>query len=198
MNQRMDGNMTDRKLLEQALEALEFRCGSHADERRPNGVITALRARLKQPEQNHMEDNLALVAAPVQEPVAIASDDSGIYEFWARNKEAEKQAGLKFLADATRFKVRLTKHDCKINNLPRELGGRWVALVAAEDDSHLHLTAAQRPVAEPHKWVGLTDEEMYFAIRPLYKTDALANAAVALSKDEYRAIEAKLKAKNSP
>lgn len=57
--------------------------------------------------------------------------------------------------------------------------------------------AATQPAAQ-RQWVGLTDEEMYFAIRPLYKTDALANAAVALSKDEYRAIEAKLKAKNSP
>jgi hypothetical protein len=128
-------------------------------------------------------------AAPVQEPVAVASDDSGIYEFWARNKEAEKQAGLKFLADATRFKVRLTKHDCKINNLPRELGGRWVALVAAEDDSHLQLTAAQRPVVEPHKWVGLTDEEIYAASKETY----FAQKPVAAFA---RAIEAKLRAVN--
>jgi hypothetical protein len=53
------------------------------------------------------------------------------------------------------------------------------------------------PPAAQRQWVGLTDEEMYFAIRPLYKTDALANAAVALSKDEYRAIEAKRKEKNT-
>jgi hypothetical protein len=36
----------------------------------------------------------------------------------------------------------------------------------------------------------LTDEEMYLAIRPLFRTDALANAALKISKDEYQAIEA--------
>jgi len=36
----------------------------------------------------------------------------------------------------------------------------------------------------------LTDEEMYLAIRPLFRTDAFANAALELSKDEYQAIEA--------
>lgn len=36
----------------------------------------------------------------------------------------------------------------------------------------------------------LKDEEMYLAIRPLFRTDAFANAALELSKDEYQAIEA--------
>jgi len=36
----------------------------------------------------------------------------------------------------------------------------------------------------------LTDEEMYLAIRPLFRTDAFANAALKIGKDEYRAIEA--------
>lgn len=52
-----------------------------------------------------------------------------------------EQEPVAFLADAMRFKVTLTERDCKITNLPRELGGRWVALVAAENDSHLKLTA---------------------------------------------------------
>ena len=36
----------------------------------------------------------------------------------------------------------------------------------------------------------LTDDEMYLAIRPLFRTDALATAALKMGKDEYRAIEA--------
>ena len=36
----------------------------------------------------------------------------------------------------------------------------------------------------------LTKDQMYSAIRPLFKTDALAEAALSISFDEYRAIEA--------
>jgi len=45
-------------------------------------------------------------------------------------------------------------------------------------------------------WVGLTDVEMYEAVRPLCNHDQIARALVAVSKDEYQAIEAKLKQKN--
>jgi len=72
-----------------------------------------------------------------------------------------------FLADATRFKVKLLERDCRITNLPRELGGRWVALVAAEDDCHLKLAAApaapqapaatQAQAAEPVAWISVED-----------------------------------------
>jgi hypothetical protein len=47
------------------------------------------------------------------------------------------------------------------------------------------------------EWVGLTDEEMFAAIRPMYRSDGIAQNALDLSKDEYRAIEAALKEKNS-
>ena len=50
---------------------------------------------------------------------------------------------------------------------------------------------AQRP------WVGLTDEEMYEAVRTLCKADSVARSLFDVSKDEYRAIEAKLKDKNT-
>ena len=53
-----------------------------------------------------------------------------------------------------------------------------------------------RAVAEPHKWVGLTKEDRYKAIRPLYRDDESAFLAVCHSNDEYEAIEAKLKEKN--
>ena len=66
-----------------------------------------------------------------------------------------EQEPVAFLADATRFKVTLTQDDCKITNLPRELGGRWVALVAAENDCHMKLTAPPQ-----REWQGLTQEEV--------------------------------------
>lgn len=38
------------KAMKQALEALEVRCGTHADERKPGGVIEALRTAIQQAE----------------------------------------------------------------------------------------------------------------------------------------------------
>jgi hypothetical protein len=43
----------------------------------------------------------------------------------------------------------------------------------------------------------LTDEEMLAAIRPMYRSEGIAQNALDLSKDEYRAIEAALKEKNT-
>jgi hypothetical protein len=53
------------------------------------------------------------------------------------------------------------------------------------------------PPAAQRQWVGLTVEQMFEAIRPLYSSDKVAWLAVNHSKDEYRAIEAKLKEKNT-
>jgi hypothetical protein len=50
---------------------------------------------------------------------------------------------------------------------------------------------------KPKPWVGLTDEEMLAAIRPMYRSDGIAQNALDLSKDEYKAIEAALKEKNT-
>jgi hypothetical protein len=49
----------------------------------------------------------------------------------------------------------------------------------------------------PREWVGLTDDEIYAAIRPLYCDDSTASSAVAVSLDEYRVIEKALKEKNT-
>jgi hypothetical protein len=51
------------------------------------------------------------------------------------------------------------------------------------------------PASKP--WVGLTDEDRYKAIRPLYNSDENARLAVEHSNDEYEAIEAKLREKNA-
>jgi len=52
------------------------------------------------------------------------------------------------------------------------------------------------PAPPQRPWVGLTDEEMYEAVRPLLHTDLVARVLVEISKDEYQAIEAALKEKN--
>ena len=59
------------------------------------------------------------------------------------------------------------------------------------------LEMANKALDAQRQWVGLTDEEMYLAIRPLYRTDALATSALSIAKDEYQAIETKLKEKNT-
>ncbi len=47
------------------------------------------------------------------------------------------------------------------------------------------------------KWVGLTEEEIYSVIRPFYHNQEIASRGIAINMDEYRAIEAKLKEKNT-
>jgi hypothetical protein len=47
------------------------------------------------------------------------------------------------------------------------------------------------------KWVGLTDEEIFDSVRPFCQTDEVAKMFIRMSLDEYRAIEAKLKEKNT-
>jgi hypothetical protein len=62
-----------RALLQQALESLELRCGTNAEERGPNGTITAIRKYLEQPEDAALD---AAVAAE-QEPVRLISTEHG-------------------------------------------------------------------------------------------------------------------------
>lgn len=60
-----------------------------------------------------------------------------------RAEIAKSVEPVAFLADATRFKVRGDEDSeaCRIYGIPHELNGRWVALVAADDNCHLKLTA---------------------------------------------------------
>jgi hypothetical protein len=93
-----------------------------------------------------------------------------------------------FLANGTRFKINYDSRQSggQIHGIPPELGGRWVAFVAADDNCHLKLTtppAAQRP------WVGLTDEEILEAA-------GIDGADTWLFETAY-AIESKLKEKNT-
>lgn len=75
--------------------------------------------------------------------------------------KAVKAAPL--LLGGMRFKVTYDKRQSggQIHGIPPELGGRWVAFVAAEDDMHMHTAA---PVAVPR-----TDREV------VEQTEALAD-----------------------
>jgi hypothetical protein len=62
-----------------------------------------------------------------------------------------QQEPVAFLANGTRFKISYDSRQSggQIHGIPPELGGRWVAFVAADDDCHLKLTsppAQQEPV----------------------------------------------------
>jgi type IV secretory pathway protease TraF len=87
--------------------------------------------------------------------------------------------------------------------LTKEVGGRRVPIEQSTTDkvgraiASLNQTISHlKKQAPKSEWVGLTDEEMLAAIRPLYTSDSVAQNALEISKDEYRAIEAALKEKN--
>ena len=105
--------------------------------------------------------------------------------------EPEQAEPVKFLANATRFKMAFFQNEDGEGNqtagthvtcfgaFEDELDGRWVALVPAEDDCHLKYTAppAQTPV--PPR---LTDEQI----------DTIESAALVAGgdyTDAFRAIE---------
>lgn len=65
-------------------------------------------------------------------------------------------------------------------------------------DEGVHNIRPLYAAPQPSKpWVGLTKEDRYKAICPLYCDDAIAALAACHSNDEYEAIEAKLKKKNT-
>ena len=128
--------------------------------------------------------------------------------FYGLAQPAPVQEPVAFLANGTRFKISYDSRQSggQIHGIPPELGGRWVAFIAAEDDCHLKLTtppAAQRP------FVGLTDEEIIKAV-PGGIYDCLndpwdcgvgdGDTLRSIKKDVLRiarAIEVKLKEKNT-
>ena len=102
--------------------------------------------------------------------------------------EPAQQEPVAFLANGTRFKISYDSRQSggQIHGIPAELGGQWVAFVAADDDCHLKLTS---PPAQ-RTWVGLTDEEVDECFEFIIED---STQAVRF----YRAIEAKLKEKNN-
>lgn len=122
------------------------------------------------------------MAVMVEEQQRMAKRIEELEETLARSE----QKPVAFLANATRFKVTLTERGCKITDLPSFLGGRWVALVAAENDCHLKLTAPPQ-----RSWQGLTEEEI--EAMEVCLSQGIAEGLTRFA----RAIEAKLKEKNT-
>ena len=76
--------------------------------------------------------------------------ERAIDEFWQEymmvqtNDQAREGESVKFLANGKRFKLSSAGGPVAVFlGFPPELAGRWVALVAAEDDCHLKLAAPQ-------------------------------------------------------
>jgi len=106
-----------------------------------------------------MKDEALKLALEALEIQAYNSGDEKYTQAITAIKQAlaaPVQEPVKFLANGTRFKTSEFPYGVCINGLPKELSGRWVALVAAEDDCHLKLTtppAQPAPVQEPFGYV---------------------------------------------
>ena len=85
--------------------------------------------------------------------------------------------------------MKITKEMLDEANMPDTPTARKVLAKMLEEDDDTQVY--KKP------WVGLTEEEMWEAVRPLCNHDQIATALVEVSKDEYRAIEAKLREKNA-
>ena len=92
----------------------------------------------------------------------------------------EQAEPVKFLANGTRFKTSEYPYGVCINGLPKELSGRWVALVAAEDDCHLKLTAPQGQTELLKQALKALE---YLDVTSEYKVDGrIADAAITAIK----------------
>jgi len=154
-------------VMKQALEALDDNQHLIAEHERHvyvmhyNRICEALRKAIEQAEQTGHRDfrvpdgwkaerideyEIRVVSAEGEAWRLRSADKNDMFNNfifrWAEAmlSAAPAQQSVKFLADSTRFKITLTHHVCKITGLPRELGGKWVALVDADNDSHLMLT----------------------------------------------------------
>lgn len=73
-----------------------------------------------------------------------AATTGGMVLWWNAEQPAQQEP-VAFLANGTRFKISYDSRQSggQIHGIPPELGGRWVAFVAADDDCHLKLTSPQ-------------------------------------------------------
>ena len=79
-----------------------------------------------------------------------------------------------------------------------ENGMKFVWTDPEREAGFVAIDAIKEALAQPERsWVGLTREEMVEAVRPLCSVDDMAKWLVEVSEDEYQAIEATLKEKNT-
>lgn len=102
-------------------------------------------------------------------PRAVAESNFPETNGWARRQ---------FLADGARFKLRSSRSGSAFDGFPASLSGRWVALVAAENDQHLR-------VAPPADARDAEDARRY---RWLRDNAAVAESVMAHNKGHRRAI----------
>ena len=88
-------------------------------------------------------------------PHRHAAVDADVSKIEAALAALRARPASQYLCSGTPFKVAVRNGDAMLPYLPDELGGRWVALVAAEDDCHLRaqpdhseLVSAARAVVE--------------------------------------------------
>ena len=87
--------------------------------------------------------------------------------------------------------------DKQVYDLTKYLFESWER-GADYDNYHTDSMCVLETLAQPERpWVGLTHKEMYDVIRPLCSADEMATWLLEISEDEYLAIEAKLKEKNT-
>ena len=91
-----------RAAMQMALEALDSRCGTNADERMPGGAIEALRTALSAGDKPATSE---LVAHPAGEPVAAQCRFPGVG--WSQCDVAHAQLVLESPGEWPRYEVRL-------------------------------------------------------------------------------------------
>ena len=94
-------------------------------------------------------DLLRQIAKDARNQSFSSSDDASSVQYVLAGWKAAiaAQAEPRFLAKGARYKVCWDDSDFYISGLPHDLNGRWVALVAADDDCHLQAApTAQEPL----------------------------------------------------
>jgi hypothetical protein len=105
---------------------------------------------MKTPQTNPQQDSLHAFKQYLQEcdDCLEVPDVAGAFNAGWRAMQKAPVQPVAFLANGTRFKISYDSRQSggQIHGIPPELGGRWVAFVAAEDDCHLKLAT---PTAQP-------------------------------------------------
>ncbi len=184
--------MTKDKALKLALEALE----AHADIGiKSDKAITAIKEALAQPARTGWPEGL------------LQDDDRKLSKWLASKPDAKhvvdmaQPALCKYGNEVQGCTSSPMNCQCcfdSLDDLDEELAQEPVLLNGLTEDE-TNATASVMGLTAPQQrpWVGLTDADMYEIVRPLCNSDQSAKFLLSVSKDEYQAIEAKLKEKNT-